>query len=104
MVMGYFFSLLFIVLVREQAVENVSDYFEDVPRAFLTIFRCSFGDCSTASGTPIFEHMSDGSGPQNFRNILTLGAKRGMLSMLRVSYKRLVSYLEPTAWGGFKGA
>jgi len=30
-------------------------YFQTVPRSMLTTFRCSFGDCSTARGTPIFE-------------------------------------------------
>jgi hypothetical protein len=37
--------------------ENVTPYFEDVPRAMLTTFRCAFGDCSAATGVPIFEHV-----------------------------------------------
>jgi len=30
-------------------------YFQTVSRSMLTTFRCSFGDCSTTRGTPIFE-------------------------------------------------
>jgi len=30
-------------------------YFRNVPRSMFTVFRCSFGDCSTSGGTPIFE-------------------------------------------------
>jgi len=32
-------------------------YFQTVERSMLTTFRCSFGDCSTAGGTPIFESL-----------------------------------------------
>jgi len=34
-------------------------YFSSVPRSMFTLFRCSFGDCSTKSGTPIFEHVTE---------------------------------------------
>jgi hypothetical protein len=37
----------------------VERYFENVPRSMLTVFRCSFGDCSTDQGTPIFEHVTE---------------------------------------------
>jgi hypothetical protein len=37
--------------------ENVSEYFNTVPRSMYTVFRCSFGDCSAAGGVPIFEHV-----------------------------------------------
>jgi len=36
-------------------------YFRNVPRSMFTVFRCSFGDCSTANGTPIFESVVEGS-------------------------------------------
>jgi len=39
--------------------ERIERYFQSVPRAMFTIFRCSFGDCSTNGGTPIFEHVTD---------------------------------------------
>merc|ERR1719471_1704922 len=32
-------------------------YFRNVLRSMFTVFRCSFGDCSTAGGTPIFESV-----------------------------------------------
>eukprot|EP00928_Gymnodinium_smaydae_P000084 TRINITY_DN10036_c0_g1_i3.p1 TRINITY_DN10036_c0_g1~~TRINITY_DN10036_c0_g1_i3.p1 ORF type:complete len:619 (+),score=131.22 TRINITY_DN10036_c0_g1_i3:101-1858(+) len=34
-------------------VTNVKEYFNDMTRAIFTVFRCSFGDCTTNSGTPI---------------------------------------------------
>jgi len=37
-------------------------YFRSVSRSMFTIFRCSFGDCSKAGGTPIFEEVFEGSG------------------------------------------
>jgi hypothetical protein len=59
--MVYFFSLLFFTLYESESpigdgnVEHVTYYFENVPRSFLTTYRCAFGDCSTENGTPIFE-------------------------------------------------
>eukprot|EP00929_Paragymnodinium_shiwhaense_P096782 TRINITY_DN58470_c0_g5_i2.p1 TRINITY_DN58470_c0_g5~~TRINITY_DN58470_c0_g5_i2.p1 ORF type:complete len:657 (+),score=110.97 TRINITY_DN58470_c0_g5_i2:112-2082(+) len=32
-------------------------YFDGVPRAMVTTFRCAFGECSTIEGFPIFEHV-----------------------------------------------
>jgi len=40
------------------ASEEIMPYFKTVPRALFTVFRCSFGDCSTAGGTPLFEHIA----------------------------------------------
>eukprot|EP00929_Paragymnodinium_shiwhaense_P005552 TRINITY_DN10770_c0_g4_i1.p1 TRINITY_DN10770_c0_g4~~TRINITY_DN10770_c0_g4_i1.p1 ORF type:complete len:699 (-),score=111.64 TRINITY_DN10770_c0_g4_i1:322-2418(-) len=37
--------------------DRIYDYFDSVPRSMVTTFRCSFGDCSTIEGTPIFEHV-----------------------------------------------
>eukprot|EP00928_Gymnodinium_smaydae_P097625 TRINITY_DN8896_c0_g4_i1.p1 TRINITY_DN8896_c0_g4~~TRINITY_DN8896_c0_g4_i1.p1 ORF type:complete len:596 (-),score=101.99 TRINITY_DN8896_c0_g4_i1:99-1850(-) len=53
----YVVALLFREFLGRRELENVSEYFENVPRAMLTIFRCSFGDCSSAGGVPIFEHV-----------------------------------------------
>merc|ERR1712032_1768567 len=47
-------------LLGESHVERVRQHFYTVPRAFLTMFRCSFGDCTTIFGTPIFEEALDG--------------------------------------------
>lgn len=40
-----------------EQIDNVSEMFDSVPRSMYTTFRCSFGDCSTPSGVPIFEHV-----------------------------------------------
>eukprot|EP00929_Paragymnodinium_shiwhaense_P005555 TRINITY_DN10770_c0_g6_i1.p1 TRINITY_DN10770_c0_g6~~TRINITY_DN10770_c0_g6_i1.p1 ORF type:complete len:701 (-),score=110.27 TRINITY_DN10770_c0_g6_i1:431-2533(-) len=42
--------------------EQVYEYFDSVPRSMVTTFRCSFGDCSTIQGTPIFEHVDSAYG------------------------------------------
>merc|ERR1719362_1442035 len=34
-------------------------YFSSVPTSMFTIFRCSFGECSTKIGSPIFEHVTE---------------------------------------------
>merc|ERR1712113_647718 len=36
---------------------NTAQYFNSVPRSVFTIFRCSFGDCSTYDGMPLIEHI-----------------------------------------------
>jgi len=38
---------------------QIEKYFQTVPRAMFTMFRCSFGDCSTDAGTPLFEHVTE---------------------------------------------
>lgn len=40
---------------------DVRWYFRNVPRSMVTVFRCSFGDCSDRSGTPIFEKCMERS-------------------------------------------
>jgi len=37
-------------------------YFSSVPTSMFTIFRCSFGECSTRNGTPLFEHVTETHG------------------------------------------
>jgi len=53
----YVIALLFRELFGRRKVENVYEFFDSVPRAMFTTFRCSFGDCSTAGGVPIFEYV-----------------------------------------------
>eukprot|EP00929_Paragymnodinium_shiwhaense_P010773 TRINITY_DN11573_c0_g1_i1.p1 TRINITY_DN11573_c0_g1~~TRINITY_DN11573_c0_g1_i1.p1 ORF type:complete len:706 (-),score=129.34 TRINITY_DN11573_c0_g1_i1:968-3013(-) len=58
----YFFSIFFVSLLFREALghkryDNVYEYFEDVPRSMFTMFRCSFGDCVSHGGFPIFEHV-----------------------------------------------
>lgn len=38
--------------------DEIGLYFQSVPRSMFTVFRCSFGDCTTSGGTPIFEHVT----------------------------------------------
>lgn len=42
--------------------EHIQEYFATVPRSMFTVFRCSFGDCTTNQGTPIFEFVSESYG------------------------------------------
>merc|ERR1719491_1513396 len=43
---------------NDEGTKEIKKYFDSVPRSLYTTFRCSFGDCSTAGGTPIFEHVT----------------------------------------------
>jgi len=63
----YVVSLVFRILLGpdrnsvpegSEEAEQVQTYFEDVPRSMFTMVRCSFGDCTTDGGTPIFEHVT----------------------------------------------
>jgi hypothetical protein len=58
-VVVYFFALVFMQLLGVIAppVPEVSAYFATPMRAMLTVFRCSFGDCSTSGGLPLFEQI-----------------------------------------------
>lgn len=53
----YSTALIFRELLGNRTVEHVNDMFNTVPRAMYTTFRCSFGDCSTPGGMPIFEFV-----------------------------------------------
>jgi len=66
----YVFSLVFRVGLgpdsdTEAAVTNadMAWYFRSVPRSIYTVFRCSFGDCSTTTGTPLLELVAEEAGP-----------------------------------------
>jgi len=54
----YVFALLFREFFGREDKENIYDYFSTVPRSMFTVFRCSFGDCSSSAGVPIFEHIT----------------------------------------------
>jgi len=53
----YMVSLLFREAFGRRNADNIGEYFNSVPRSMFTTFRCSFGDCSTSGGVPIFEHV-----------------------------------------------
>merc|ERR1712079_508302 len=57
MIIVYVAALIFTEGLDESDIHDVRDQFMTVPRSMFTIFRCSFGDCSTETGTPLFEHM-----------------------------------------------
>ncbi|CAE8653856.1 unnamed protein product, partial [Polarella glacialis] len=54
----YVFSLVFRELLGRHEYENIKEYFDSVPRAMFTTFRCSFGDCASITGIPIFEQVT----------------------------------------------
>jgi len=53
----YIAALIFRDSIGNSDNDAVREVFDSVPRAPYTMFRCSFGDCSTTGGTPIFEHV-----------------------------------------------
>merc|ERR1719424_1312214 len=56
----YIFALIFReALGRGDDTEYVTDMFDTVPRSMYTTFRCSFGDCTSPAGVPIFEHVQE---------------------------------------------
>lgn len=48
--------------MAKHEITQVEHYFDGVGRSMFTIFRCSFGDCSTDGGTPLFEHVTESKG------------------------------------------
>eukprot|EP00930_Biecheleria_cincta_P068585 TRINITY_DN5614_c0_g1_i2.p1 TRINITY_DN5614_c0_g1~~TRINITY_DN5614_c0_g1_i2.p1 ORF type:complete len:583 (+),score=82.26 TRINITY_DN5614_c0_g1_i2:61-1749(+) len=42
---------------------DVASYFSSVPRSSMTVFRCTFGDCTSVDGKPIFEQVYRTLGP-----------------------------------------
>jgi hypothetical protein len=48
--------------IQNRSGELLREYFENVPQSMFTVFRCSFGDCSTLSGVPIAAHIEEGYG------------------------------------------
>ena len=58
----YVAALLFRELLGRRDVHNVREWFDSVPRSMFSTFRCSFGDCSTISGQPIFEFVQQDMG------------------------------------------
>jgi len=62
LVVVYITALLFREFFGRRKVDNVFELFNTVPRSMLTTFRCSFGDCSTAGGVPIFEYVHESYG------------------------------------------
>merc|ERR1711920_257442 len=55
-------SLVCRELLGDRNVEDVRQYFNSVPRSLFTIFRCSFGDCTSSAGVPIIEYVMSSYG------------------------------------------
>eukprot|EP00929_Paragymnodinium_shiwhaense_P014809 TRINITY_DN122778_c0_g1_i1.p1 TRINITY_DN122778_c0_g1~~TRINITY_DN122778_c0_g1_i1.p1 ORF type:complete len:672 (+),score=167.17 TRINITY_DN122778_c0_g1_i1:122-2137(+) len=53
----YFTALVFREFLGRERKEEVFDSFNSVPRSMLTVFRCSFGDCSSIVGNPLVESV-----------------------------------------------
>lgn len=60
-VLFFFFLYISALILRESLgrteQEFVYEMYNSVPRAMYTTFRCSFGDCTSHDGTPIYEHV-----------------------------------------------
>merc|ERR1712147_25243 len=54
----YVVALVFRESLGRREQDRIYEYFENLPRAMFTTFRCSFGDCTTDGGTPLFEHVN----------------------------------------------
>merc|ERR1719330_211531 len=58
LLMVYVLALIFRELLGRKADHvEVFQLFNSVPRSMFTTFRCSFGDCSTVGGAPLFEQV-----------------------------------------------
>jgi len=53
----YVVSLLFREMLGREEKDEIFELFNSVPRSMFTTFRCSFGDCSTIAGAPLFEQV-----------------------------------------------
>merc|ERR1712176_614784 len=43
-------------------IAGVREEFDSVPRSIFLVFRCTFGDCSTVGGAPIFGQVANTPG------------------------------------------
>eukprot|EP00928_Gymnodinium_smaydae_P018327 TRINITY_DN16982_c0_g1_i2.p1 TRINITY_DN16982_c0_g1~~TRINITY_DN16982_c0_g1_i2.p1 ORF type:complete len:602 (-),score=119.15 TRINITY_DN16982_c0_g1_i2:7-1812(-) len=55
----YVVALVFRETLGKQQKDSIYEMFDSVPRSMFTTFRCSFGDCNTKTGSPLFEHVTD---------------------------------------------
>lgn len=63
LVVLYVVALVFRETLGRRPKENIYELFDSVPRALFTTFRCSFGDCNSRTGVPIFEYVTSEYGP-----------------------------------------
>jgi len=58
----YFLAIILVQVIGSmeldrQMMDGQDLLFQNVGASMFTVFRCSFGECSTIKGTPIFEHI-----------------------------------------------
>mmetsp|Transcript_62292 Transcript_62292/g.157429 ORF Transcript_62292/g.157429 Transcript_62292/m.157429 type:complete len:394 (-) Transcript_62292:112-1293(-) len=80
----YVMALLFREFFGRKQRENVFEFFNSVPRSMFTTFRCSFGDCSTAGGVPIFEYVNEyyGGAASIFYCLFVFGVTIGIFNVI----------------------
>lgn len=86
MIVMYTLALVF----RETLGNRMDDhpetakFFENVPRSMFTVFRCSFGDCSTDGGVPLFEvvHLHFGSAFTLIYVLMTFAVTVGLFNVI----------------------
>eukprot|EP00929_Paragymnodinium_shiwhaense_P005544 TRINITY_DN10770_c0_g1_i1.p1 TRINITY_DN10770_c0_g1~~TRINITY_DN10770_c0_g1_i1.p1 ORF type:complete len:497 (+),score=70.92 TRINITY_DN10770_c0_g1_i1:95-1585(+) len=80
----YVVALMFREFLGRDEHEFIYEYFNDVPRAMITTFRCSFGECVTVQGTPIFEHVGQhyGIGFSLFYCLFAFAMSIGMFNVI----------------------
>lgn len=79
-------------LGRQQ--HDLALYFASVPRSMLTILRCSFGECNTIKGTPVFEEAMQffGWGFGLFYGIFAFVITIGLFNVISAMYvERVIS-------------
>merc|ERR1740121_2071203 len=83
-IMVYVISLVFRETLGRKEYEHVTNHFDSVPRAIFTTFRCSFGDCSSNGGAPIFAHVFDNYGifHSAFYCAFTFGMSVGLFNVI----------------------
>eukprot|EP00929_Paragymnodinium_shiwhaense_P005546 TRINITY_DN10770_c0_g2_i1.p1 TRINITY_DN10770_c0_g2~~TRINITY_DN10770_c0_g2_i1.p1 ORF type:complete len:694 (+),score=131.89 TRINITY_DN10770_c0_g2_i1:132-2213(+) len=80
----YVVALMFREFLGRAEHQRIYEYFFNVPRAMVTTFRCSFGDCTTIQGTPIFEHVDEvyGMGFSLFYCLFAFAMSIGMFNVI----------------------
>jgi len=80
----YVVALLFREFLGREQKENISEYFDSVPRSMFTTYRCCFGDCSSAGGVPIFEHVNEeyGAAASIFYCLFVFGITIGLFNVI----------------------
>merc|ERR1719330_1047871 len=55
--MVYVLALVLREMLGREQHDHIWELFNSVPQSMFTTFRCSFGDCTTLDGAPLFQHV-----------------------------------------------